>query len=53
MSEKPKKVDCQLHCKATGQLAESVSLDMRKKDRCLARLLKEEQDGESDQDKPE
>lgn len=53
MSETPKKMDCQLHCKATGQLSESVSLDMCKKDRCLAELLKEEQNGESDQDKPE
>jgi hypothetical protein len=43
-----KKLDCELKCKATGSLEESVAKDLKKKDKCLSSLLEEEQNDSED-----
>ena len=44
------KLECHLNCKATASLDIEVSKDLCKKDRCLASILKEEQNDSQDKD---
>jgi len=44
----PKQLECQLKCKAKGSLEESVAEDLCKKDKCLAKLIQEEENAPED-----
>lgn len=47
------KLECQLNCKATASLDKEVAKDLFKKDKCLAAILKEEQNDSKDKDNNE
>lgn len=47
------KLECQLNCKATASLDKEVAKDLRKKDKCLATMLKEEENDSKDKDNNE
>lgn len=47
MTKCTNKIDCQLNCKATAELNDSVLEDLKKEDKCLSGILGEE-DGPDD-----
>ena len=47
------KLECQLNCKATASLDKEIAKDLCKKDKCLATMLKEEENDSKDKDSNE
>jgi len=48
-----KQLECQLNCKATAKLEESIAEDMRKGDGCLKELIQGKEENEETKDDTE
>ena len=48
-----KQIDCQLNCKATAELKDTILSDLLQEDKSLADILQEDKDGIQNQDQSE